>query len=86
VIQEDIDHIYLTKEEIIELENIGLRKYSLEERVRDAFVFRYYTGLRIFDLERVSRQHIKNINGEKYIEIEMKKTEKPVTIPLTERL
>lgn len=86
VIREEVDHIYLTKEEIRELETMALRRYSMEERVRDLFLFACYTGLRISDLKRVSRQHIKHVGGEQYIEIEMKKTEKPVTIPLSEKL
>jgi integrase len=67
-------------------ENISLPKANMEEKVQDLFVISCYTGLRISDLKRLSEEHIKLTNGEKYIEIEMQKTEKPVTIPISEKL
>jgi integrase len=54
--------------------------------VRDLFIIGCYTGLRISDLKRLSSQHIKNTNGERYLEIEMQKTGKPVTIPINDKL
>ena len=86
VIKEDVDSIYLNKEEINVFENIQLAKNSYQEKARDLFVIGCYTGLRISDLKRLSMSHIKHTNGERYIEIEMKKTGKPVTIPLGEKL
>ncbi len=86
VIKEDVDSIYLNKDEIILLENISLPANSYEEKVRDLFVIGCHTGLRISDLKRLSPDHIKFTNNERYIEIEMKKTGKPVTIPITEKL
>jgi integrase len=86
VIKEDVDSVYLNNEEITAFENIPLPKGTKEEKVRDLFVIGCYTGLRISDLKRLSKEHIKLTNGEKYIEIEMQKTEKPVTIPIGEKL
>lgn len=86
VLKEDVDSIYLTKEEISILASIETAPNSFEEKVRDLFVIGCNTGLRISDLKRLSKDHIKRTNNERYIEIEMKKTGKPVTIPLTEKL
>ncbi len=86
VLKEDVDSIYLNSNEIVALENISLQPDSYEEKVRDLFVVGCYTGLRISDLKRLSTDHIRVTNNEHYIEIEMKKTGKPVTIPITEKL
>jgi site-specific recombinase XerD len=86
VLKEEVDSIYLNKEEIEVLENISLPANSFNEKVRDLFVIGCHTGLRISDLKRLSEDHIKHTNNESYIEIEMLKTAKPVTIPLTEKL
>lgn len=86
VLKEEVDSIYLNKEEIIVLENISLPTNSHAEKARDLFIIGCHTGLRISDLKRLSKDHIRHANNENYIEIEMQKTEKPVTIPLTEKL
>lgn len=86
VLKEDVDSIYLNSNEIIALENISLQSGSYDEKVRDLFVIGCHTGLRISDLKRLSTDHIRVTNNERYIEIEMKKTGKPVTIPITEKL
>lgn len=86
VLKEQVDSVYLNKEEIAALENLSLAPKSFEEKVRDIFIIGCHTGLRISDLKRLSKDHIKHTNNEKYIEIEMLKTEKPVTIPLTEKI
>ncbi len=86
VLKEDVDSIYLTQQEITALENISLPANSFTEKVRDLFVIGCHTGLRISDLKRLSKDHLKHTNGERYIEIEMQKTEKPVTIPFSEKL
>ena len=59
---------------------------SFEEKVRDLFVIGCHTDMRVSDLKRLSRNHIKLTNKELYIEIEMKKRGKPVTFPVTEKL
>lgn len=73
VIREDVDSIYLSKQEIEALELLDLSSQPLQEKVRDVFIIGRYTGLRISDLKRLSSQHIKKVQGERYIEIEMKK-------------
>lgn len=86
VLKEEVDSVYLNKEEIEILENISLPPNSFDEKVRDLFVMGCHTGLRISDLKRLSEDHIRHTNNESYIEIEMLKTAKPVSIPLTEKL
>lgn len=52
VLKEEVDSIYLNKEEITALENISLPANSFNEKVRDLFVIGCHTGLRISDLKR----------------------------------
>lgn len=78
--------LFLDKEEILALEELNLPYKSRKDTIRDLFVIGCYTGLRISDLKRLSPHHIKKVNGERYIEIEMHKTSKPVSIPINEKL
>lgn len=86
VIKEEVDSVFLDQEEITALENHPLPFKSREDMIRDLFIIGCHTALRISDLKRLSPQHLKNVNGERYIEIEMQKTSKPVTIPINEKL
>ena len=64
--------VYLTKEEITQLENVKL--IPRLDRVRDCFLLMCYLGLRISDLKLVNKS---NINGEKQktLHIQMHKNE-----------
>ncbi|MGG9970903.1 site-specific integrase [Ferruginibacter sp. SUN002] len=82
VIREDVDKIYLTDQEIKALEGLDLNDSPRLEKVRDMFIIGCHTALRISDLKRLTKQHIIKEDGELFIKIEMKKTGKPVTIPV----
>ena len=80
VIHENVENVYLTEEEIQELINLDLSKENKLDRARDIFIIGCFTGLRISDLKRLSEKHLQTYKGDNIIQIEMKKTEKPVRI------
>jgi len=86
VIRENVDKIYLNETEIEALANLDLFNDKRLEKVRDMFIVGCYTALRISDLQTLTKQHIVKHEGGKYIVIEMKKTDQPVTIPVTSKL
>ena len=86
VLREDVDKIYLSENEIEILEDYDLSTNKRLECARDMFVIGCYTALRISDLQRVSDHHIIINNDGWLIQIEMQKTGKKVTIPVSERL
>lgn len=67
---------YLTKNDIKKLENINLE--GKESKVRDAFLFAIYTGLRFSDIITLKDEHI--VNG--WIKKKMIKTEHKLEIPI----
>ena len=73
---------YLTIEELRTL----MATDSYRPEIKQAFIFACFTGLRLSDMYRISPMHIfKTPDGKgEYIDMEMKKTEKPVIIPLSE--
>jgi len=86
VMHETIETIYLTQDEIDALYKLNLTKSKKQENVRDFFIIGCETGLRISDLKRLGSDNIVVHEGDKYISIEMRKTEKPVIIPISERV
>jgi integrase len=74
------DTVYLTNEEIQEMQNLDLSKELRLERVRDMFVIGCYTGLRFSDFTQIKPKHI----GNGMIEIVQSKTGNTVVIPMTE--
>ena len=73
------DTVYLTTDEIKELQKIDLGKELRLDRVRDMFVMSCYTSLRFGDLIKIQPEHIEN----GMIELTQNKTGNQVTIPLT---
>ncbi len=86
VMRENVDNIALTEAEISALELHDLAGNKTLEKVRDLFLIGCDTALRISDLKRLKRENIIEDGGKEYIKIEMKKTAKPVIIPLTQRV
>lgn len=73
------EHRFLTLDEVKLLETTPYKK----DMIRRAFLFACFCGLRISDVLNLKWQDIKDGNGYKYLTIIMKKTSKPITIPLT---
>jgi integrase len=76
--REDSTAIYLTWDEIGEIEKIDLSQNDRLDRVRDLFLIGCHTGLRYSDYSLLRSAHIKD----GYIQITQVKTGDPVTIPL----
>ena len=74
------DTVYLTTDEINEMQNLDLIGHPRYDRVRDTFVIGCYTGLRFSDLTKIKPQHIEN----GMIEITQTKTGNPVVIPMVQ--
>ncbi len=77
VLQEDVDTVYLTKDELQKLYALDLSG-SLAE-IRDSFLIGCYTGLRFSDISRLGRQHIRE---DGMIDIVTQKTDQRVIVPI----
>jgi len=75
--------IALTQDELRRIIALDLSKNRRLDRVRDLFVMLCLTGLRYQDVFSISRERVKkDANQQFYLEIQMKKTARPVQIPL----
>lgn len=83
VVKEDVDHIYLTVEEISKINSLDLSQSPRLERVRDLFIVGCWTGLRFSDFTTIEKKNFVEINeGGLMLNILTKKTSQPVWIPL----
>ncbi|WP_188442819.1 site-specific integrase [Planktosalinus lacus] len=80
--KEDVNHIYLTMDEIEAIKKIDYTKRPGIEISRDLFVIAAMTGLRVSDYKSLSSSNIKFYRGIKYLEVKTQKTGKIVHIPL----
>lgn len=75
---------YLQVEEVEAIEALDLSNQTRAyEYVRDMFLFSVYTGLRISDTTRVSPKHLEQTEEGVYLVMEMRKTRKPLRLPLS---
>lgn len=79
--EEDIDAVYLTENEVIDLYNFDLTNNRKLEQVRDLFVFGCFTGLRYSDYSNIRPENIVNKDGELFIKMLTQKTQELVIIP-----
>lgn len=78
----EVERVFLTSEELVRIYKKDFGNKRLEV-VRDIFVFSCYTGLAYVDLQRLSTDHIvTGIDGNKWININRKKTDIKSSIPL----
>lgn len=74
--------VYLTDDELKSLENYDFSQTRLQQ-VKDLFVFCCYTGLAFKEMSNLKPEHIvKGFDGNKWINMNRKKTSKPLMIPL----
>jgi integrase len=87
---EDVDHIYLTPDEIEEIRTLDLAQSSKLSRVKDTFLIGCYTGLRFADISKLSETNIMKRTFDnkefKVLEVYTQKTGKKVEIPINEKL
>lgn len=79
VMQDEVDNIYLNREELERLEELDLAHLPQLEASRDLFLLGCWTGLRISDFKRIQRKHIRD---GRFIAIRTQKTDDEVEIPL----
>lgn len=81
VIEEQVDKIYLTQQELATIYQMKLTGiYQKLDKVRDLFIIACYTGLRFSDLIELRADNV--INGGSQIKIRTEKTSELVVIPL----
>jgi len=80
--KEDVNHIYLTMDEIEKIKKIDYTNRPDLDVARDLFVIAAVTGLRVSDYKGFSTSNINFYKGIKYLEIKTQKGSKIVQIPL----
>lgn len=83
VIQEEVDHIYLTADEIQAIAAVDCKEDVELERVKDFFVIGCLTGLRFSDISRIRPEYLDN---EGFLNIRQKKTSGRIVIPLRKQV
>lgn len=81
---EEIDHVYLTVEELKRIQELDLKDPILDG-VRDIFLISSYTGLRVSDMLGLLKKPYQVIfeeDGVKYFQLRQMKTSNAVIIPL----
>jgi len=82
VLEEDIEQVYLTIEELEAISELDLSGKPGLDRVRDLFIVGAFTGLRYSDFTRIKPSNIVELNGKMFIEIITFKTGTKVKIPI----
>lgn len=82
-VQEDIDHVYLTQEELDIIEGLDLTQNKPLEKVRDMFLMGCYTGLRFSDFTQINKENFVRIEKKDFIKIRTVKTNEDVVIPMS---
>lgn len=80
--KEDVNHIYLTMEEITKIKELDFSGRPDLDLPRDLFVLAAVTGLRVSDYKKLKNSNIKSFRGTQYLDIKTGKTGKIVYLPL----
>lgn len=81
--RQDVDHVYLSNEELMSLFHLDLSGLSeRHERARDLFLIGAFTGLRVSDYNLLTDKHIIEHNEMSYFKIYSKKTGQETYIPI----
>ncbi len=79
--KEDVPKVYLSFEELQEIEKTNLT-FDYLENARDWLIISCYTGQRVSDFMRFNKNMIREENGKQLLEFKQIKTGKLMTIPL----
>lgn len=82
VLKEQTDAIYLTLEDLKDIERIDLTNKPHLDRVRDLFLIGCWTGVRFSDLKQIRQERIEKDEHGEFIEITAQKTGNDVSIPI----
>jgi len=86
VLTEITTEIYLTTDEIDKIYNLNLSDKPHWEQARDLFIIGYYTGQRVSDFNRLTKENIKVFEDKKVFEIHQMKTKRTVYVPIHKRI
>lgn len=81
-LQENVDHVYLTDEELDKIYNVQLSKKKYLDRIRDVFLIGCYTGLRFSDFTQLKKENLQKLNDIYVFKVRTYKTNEKVVIPL----
>jgi integrase len=85
--KENIEKIYLSFEDLTKIENISKEKLTDSlENAKDWLIISCYTGQRISDFMRFTKDQIRIEDGKHLIEFTQKKTGKNMTVPLHKKV
>jgi integrase len=76
--EEDVDTVYLSEKELLQLQKTNLSKTPHLDRVRDSFILLAWTGCRFSDFEKITEKNIKD----GFVTLRQYKTNEKVLIPL----
>lgn len=76
------NQIYLTKEEIEQIEKLDLSQSPELARERDRFLVSYYFLMRFGDSVRIKRDHFMDRSGHRYLKYKQEKTGHECTVPV----
>jgi len=85
-ISEEVEHIYLTKVELQALFELDLSDNKHLQEVRDVFLAGCLTAQRYSDYSKINKSNIKEISGNKVVELIQKKTGEKCQIPIMPEL
>lgn len=80
---EDVDSIYLTHDDIDAIKKVDLSLWEDQRQIRDVFLVGCYVGQRYSDYSRITPDNIKEMGGGKVVELNQKKTNQKVVVPIT---
>jgi len=80
--QENIDHTYLTTNELDTLYSTDLTKKPHLDRVRDLFLIGCHTGLRFSDFIQLKKENLEQTNQGYFFNVKTYKTSERVVIPV----
>lgn len=83
ILSVDSYSIALTENEVEKIESIDLSKDETLRKAKDMFLLGCYTALRISDLKKINKDHIKEGANGKFLDIISTKTKNPISIPLS---
>ncbi len=78
----ETDNVYLTITDLGKLSELDLSSKPGKEKVRDLFLIAAYTGLRYSDFSKLRREYIQEVEGKRFFNILLEKTETRVWIPI----
>lgn len=82
VVKEDVDHVYLSEEEIKRIYEVDLTKWPGLDRVRDLFIVGCWTGLRFSDVTNIQAKNFVDDGDRIMLNITTQKTANTVWVPI----